>query len=118
MLKSLRNAYYVVITLDNSEFQYAVINISYSNALRFMGQDVSFLYVKSLQDEKTLKRSIPYSILKSIDEKFYANICAYLTKTGEDATIKNIERFSEFAINRVGYTPAMYRKTMTKGLLL
>jgi len=83
-----------------------------------MGQDVSFLYVKSLQDEKTLKRSIPYSILKSIDENFYANICAYLTKTGEDATIKNIERFSEFAINRVGYTPAMYRKTMTKGLLL
>lgn len=118
LLKTLKNACYVVITLENSEFQYAVINISYSNALRSMRKDVSFLYVKSLQDEKTSKRSIPYSILKSIDDKFYANICAYLTKTGEDATIKNIERFLEFAINRVGYTPAMYRKAMTKGLLL
>lgn len=117
LLKTLKNACYVVITLENSELQYAVINVSYANALRFMGQNVSSLYVKSLQDVKSPKSSIPYSFLKSIDEKFYANICAYLTKTGEDATKKNIERFLEFAINRVGYTPAMYRKVMTKGLI-
>ena len=61
LLKTLKNACYVVITLENSELQYAVINISYANALRFMGQDVSSLYVKSLQDVKSPKSSIPYS---------------------------------------------------------
>lgn len=117
LLKTLKNACYVVIKLENSEFQYGVINISYSNALRLMGKDVSPLYIKSLLDVKTPICSIPISILKSVDEKIYSNICAYLTKTGEGATKKNIERFMEFAINRVGYTPAMYRKVMTKGLI-
>ena len=107
----------MVIKLENSEFQYAVINISYTNALRLMEKDVSFLYVKSSLDVKTPICSIPYFILKSIDEKMHANICSYLTKTGEDVTKENKERFLEFAINRVGYTPAMYRKVMTKGLI-
>jgi len=61
--------------------------------------------------------SIPFPVLEEIDQKMKSNICHFLVKIGKEQTLKNIDSFLKLAINGVGYTPAMYRHVLTRGLL-
>jgi hypothetical protein len=61
--------------------------------------------------------SIPFPVLEEIDQKMKSNICHFLVKIGKEQTFENIDSFLKLAINGVGYTPAMYRHVLTRGLL-
>lgn len=67
---------------------------------------------------KKFKFSIPFSIFESIDATMLENLRSYIRRADlKEATQSDIDVFLDFAINRVGYTPAMYRKVLTKSLM-
>lgn len=61
--------------------------------------------------------SVPFSVLLSIDEALYSNICRLLRNLKKDVNSENIETILEFAVNRVGFTATMYRQAITRALL-
>jgi hypothetical protein len=61
--------------------------------------------------------SAPLSVLIPIDDAIYSNICRLLRKLEKEMNGENVETILEFAINRVGFTPAMYRQAITRSLL-
>jgi len=66
---------------------------------------------------KKFSYSIPFPVLEEIDQKMKSNICHFLVKIGKEQTFENIDSFLKLAINGVGYTPAMYRHVLMRGLL-
>jgi hypothetical protein len=64
-----------------------------------------------------IRFSAPLSVLIPIDDAIYSNICRLLRKLEKEMNDENVETILEFAINRVGFTPAMYRQAITRLLL-
>jgi hypothetical protein len=61
--------------------------------------------------------SVPMSVLLPIDDSMYSNICRLLRNLKKDVNSENVETILEFAVNRIGFTPAMYRRAITRALL-
>ena len=61
--------------------------------------------------------SVPWSVLLPIDDSMYSNICRLLRNLKKDVNSENVETILEFAVNRIGFTPTMYRQAVTRSLL-